>query len=240
MRLVKIARKALEGGGMEERTAILTSAFLSFSVLISFAPAVSIAALVPPLIVVKRRVFYSLVAASPLLIIFFFSSLLLSSLSEFVPPSTPLRLPAPLLAALASILAVAALISAGTLLFTDNSSRMVAALMFFRIPFQAAFSIALAMRMLQMLMRDLENVSAILKMSETGLSYYKKLLLAITSVSVLRGIAVGETLYSRGFPGSFDYPLKKPERKEVILLLYSLGLLLYSLNPLLNFLPVLP
>jgi|GEM_PF-1171849 energy-coupling factor transport system permease protein len=234
MRFAKIARRALEGGGMEERTAILTSAFLSLSVLISFIPAISFAALIPPLLVVKRRVFYSLAAASPLLIVFFLTTLLLSGLviSDSISDSglNSTLLPAPLWAALTSIMAVAALISAGTLLFTDNPSRMVAALMFFRIPFQAAFSIALAMRMLQMLMRDLENVSAILKMSETGLGYYKKLLLAITSVSVLRGIAVAETLYSRGFPGNFDYPLKKPEAREVILLLYSFILFLYSLN----------
>jgi len=237
MRLAKIARKALEGEGMEERTAILTSAFLSLSVLTSFTPAISLAALIPPLVAVRKRVFYSLAAASPLLLLFFLATLLFSSLTASTPPSP---LPSPLRAAFASILAVAALVSAGTLLFTDNPSRMVAALMFFRIPFQAAFSIALAMRMLQMLMKDLENVSAILKMSETGLSYYKKLLLAITSVSVLRGIAVAETLYSRGFPGSFDYPLRRPERREIIMLLYSFLLLVYSLNSLLNFLPVLP
>jgi len=234
MRFAKIAKKALEGGGMEERMAILTSAFLSLSVLISFTPATSIAALIPPLIAVKRRVFYSVAAASPLLIVFFLTTFLLSGLTA--------SKSAPLLAAFTSILAVAALISAGTLLFTDNPSRMVAALMFFRIPFQAAFSIALAMRMLQMLMRDLENVSAILKMSETGFAYYKKLLLAVTSVSVLRGIAVAETLYSRGFPGNFDYSLKRPEIKEAVLLLYSLILFLYALgsfNSLLDLIPVL-
>lgn len=238
MRLAKIGRKALEGEGMEERTAILVSALLSLSVLISFTPAISLAAFIPPLIAVRKRVFYSVVAASPFLLLFFLATLLFSSLTASTPH--PSSLSAPQQAAIASILAVAALISAGTLLFTDNPSRMVAALMFFRIPFQAAFSIALAMRMLQMLMKDLENVSAILRMSETGLKYYKKLLLAITSVSVLRGIAVAETLYSRGFPGNFDYPLRKPERREIILLLYSFLLLVYSLNSLLNFPPVLP
>jgi energy-coupling factor transporter transmembrane protein EcfT len=127
-------------------------------------------------------------------------------------------------------LTVIALICIGCLLYGIQPEEFSYALMFFRIPPKLAHSIAIAMRMFQILIGDFRLTSEALKVSGIkGLGYYVKLLKAFSAVTVLRAFAMAETLYSRRF--DFDRRIvrcRKPKPKDWILLALSTLIFCYT------------
>ncbi len=134
------------------------------------------------------------------------------------------------LGGLEKILTVIALICIGCLLYGIQPEKFGYSLMYFRIPPKLAHSISIAMRMFQILVRDLRLTSEALRLSGVkGFEYYVKLMKAFSAITVLRAFAMAETLYSRGF--NFDRRIircEKPKLKDWSLLLLSILIACYT------------
>lgn len=206
---LKLIEIALEESGLEPRIGLISVLILCISAY-SFRIDSALAIILLTLIFNPRKTLAGLITSIPFVIFFAFVSFILGGFEK--------------------IPTVIALICIGCLLYGIQPEDFSYALMFFRIPPKFAHSIAIAMRMFQILIRDFKFTSETLKLSEIGgFGYYVKLLKAFSAITVLRAFAMAETLYSRKFDFSRRVVrCKKPKFKDWTLLVLSILILCYT------------
>ncbi len=160
------------------------------------------------------RALKAVIIASPFLAFFAASSLLLSDATH----------------AATTTFGLASLVALGSVLAAIPPAELSCALVYFKVPYRFAFLVSLAVRMFRVYIRDLRQAMEAMKLSgERGVAIYAKLLKAMTSIAVLRSIAIAETLYSRGFSGKAECFCRRPSRFDYLVLLFSAIVLVYSL-----------
>ncbi len=199
---------ALSKSNLEPRIGLISVLILCISAY-SFRIDVALAVIMLTLAFNPRKTLAGLFALIPFLTFFAFVSLFLGGFEK--------------------IPTMIALVCVGCLLYGIQPEEFSYALMYFRIPPKFAHSIAIAMRMLQILIRDFRLTSEALRLSFKGFGYYIKLLKAFSAITVLRAFAMAETLYSRRF--DFDRRMvrcRRPELRDWILLTLSVLILCYT------------
>ncbi len=206
---LRFAEEALKESDIEARIGFVSVIMLSLAVY-SFDLAVAMAVIAVSFAFCPKKVAFGLLASLPFVAFFALASLILGGFEK--------------------TLSIIALISVGCLLYGIPPEDFAYSLMFFRFPARFAHSISIAMRMFQVLIRDLRFTSEALKLSDVGgFRYYSKLLRAFSAITVLRAISFAETLYSRGFdPNRRIVRTKKPKVKDWILLIISTLILCYT------------
>ncbi|RLI76992.1 hypothetical protein DRP05_11555 [Archaeoglobales archaeon] len=209
-----VERRVDELDGLNGRIAILAVFMFTVSIYTSgFNPIIS--TLISIFILVfSRSSIYGIIASIPFLILFSVSILFFGGDLKIV-------------------LAIIALITIGSgILYGVDVEELRSALVYFKIPKKIVFTLFLAFRMFQIYVRDLKNISEVLSLSETGLSYYTKLMKTFISVIVLRSIAISETLYSRNLQFDFyvDYKDCKFKKRDYILLAFSTFVLTLAIS----------
>jgi len=209
MRFWSCLEIALKESNLEPRIGLLSVLILCISTY-SFRIDVALAVILLTLAFNPKKTLAGLFASIPFIAFFAFISLILGGLEK--------------------IPAVIAFVCIGCLLYGIQPEDFGYALMYFRIPPKFAHSIVIAMRMFQILIRDLRLTSEALKLSEIrGFGYYVKILKALSAIAVLRAFAIAETLYSRRF--DFNRRIvrcKKPKLEDWILLVFSILILCYT------------
>ena len=131
--------------------------------------------------------------------------------------------------ALKVTIAFAILLSVGTLVYSSKIEEIAGALIFLRFPKKFVSTIQLAVSVLPLLVNDLNEISEVV--GGRGLEYYKRILKAFVSTSILRSLSVAEALFSKGFDYNPIYEIRTPKREDFILLLLSLLLFLSTVLP---------
>ena len=99
--------------------------------------------------------------------------------------------------------------------------------MYFKLPPRFAYAIAISVRFLQKVLKDLEYLNGLRKFEKFS---YLELLKRLTNLIIIRAIAMAESLESRGF--NLDKRIKilrKPTSIDWLLLTISASILVLSL-----------
>ncbi len=206
---LRLVETALEDSDFEPRTCLISVLILTISAY-SFRIDIAFTIILLTFAFNPKKTTAGLLASTPFMLFFAFASFILGGFEK--------------------IPTVIALICIGCLLYGIQPEKFSYALMFFRVPPKLAHSIAIAMRMFQILIRDFELTSEALRLSGAGgFSYYFKLPKAFSAIAVLRAFTMAEVLYSRGF--DFDRRIVKcenPKLRDWLLLALSISIACYT------------
>ncbi len=200
----------VRGARVEGRTTLLSAMLLTLSVYVScFSPYISVLAI---LLCVLRNVrcLKALPTFAPFLGFFALSSFFLGGLYH----------------SLVMSLATLAMLVSGTLIAYIPSSEFALSLSWIGFPESWAIQIALALRMFRILWKDARRCFEAAKF-ESRVPHFRAMK-AFASVSVLRSVALAETLYCRNYSGRIPGELKKPEIPDLLFLGLSAFVLLLS------------
>ena len=215
-------QKATQTCGLDGRIALISALILTVSIFISkFNVFISIS-IVLFILIFNRKSIYSILASLPFLALFFISIVIFGGTESI-------------------LLSVLAMILVGSgIIYSAGTRNILAAMLYFKFPKKVALSLFLSLRLFQIYIQDLKNVSEILSLSGDGkLSYYRKLLKTFVSVAILRCVAISETIYSRDI--DFEMIIEfKPNKKDYFLLAFSIAIVVVSVLLRLNIFAILP
>uniref|UniRef100_A0A7C4W3Q8 Energy-coupling factor transporter transmembrane protein EcfT n=1 Tax=Geoglobus ahangari TaxID=113653 RepID=A0A7C4W3Q8_9EURY len=199
---------ALREGDLEGRSSLISVFLLSLSVYISgFSLVICSLALMITVYFTKGRSLKTVTAFAPFYVLIMISGFFFD-----------------IGYAIKVTIAFATLLSVGTLIYSSKIEEIAGALIFFRFPKKLVSTIQLAVSIFPLLVNDLKEISEVI--DARGLEYYKKILKAFVSTSILRALSISEALFSKNFNYNPIYEIRSPKRKDITLLLLSLLLFL--------------
>ncbi len=203
--IMKFSSFAMRSSRFEARTVLVSLLFLSTS-LLSFKLLISLIVLILSL-VFNIRIIKTLTKFLPLILIYLLFSILFGGFSKF-----------PTFVSILSLY-----------LFLHNSDveELSSSLIYFKLPPRFAYAIAISVRFLQNVLKDLEYLNGLRKFEKFS---YLELLKRLTNLIIIRAIAMAESMESRGF--NLDKRIKilrKPTSIDWLLLTISASILVLSL-----------
>jgi len=205
--IIDSLKEGLRGGELEGRCSLISALLLSVSVYASkMSVEVSILAVVISALVTKGKSIRLITAFIPFYLLFGISALFVG------------------ITAFQTLLAFLAVISSGAIIFSSNPSEIAGALLYFKFPRKLVSLLSLALSILPVIASDFENARFL-----HGRAYYK-LLKAFVSASVLRGLSLSESLYSKNFSYVPIGKSRRPQKKDYALVLTSTALFILALS----------
>lgn len=206
--IVELLKEGLGGGSREGRTCLISAALLSASVYVSSMNwLVSLAVISLSIAVTYGRALKLLAGLLPFYLLFGISIVFTG------------------LYGVKTFLAFLALISAGGVVYSTSVNELAGALLFFRVPKRAVSILTIAVSMLPMLLEDFQNVR---ELYQGGVSRYYVLLKAFVSTAILRAINMSESLYSKNYTYRAFGKLRRPDKKDVLVVVASAAIFVLS------------
>ncbi len=198
-------------GGVEGRTTVLSVIFLTLSIYVSSFSPVTSAIVVLLCVLRKADCLNALPLFLPFIGFFAVSSFLLGG---------------PYHSGVMTLTTIALLLS-GILVSSLPPSEFALSLSWIGVPESWAFQVALALRVFYVLKEDARHCFEAAKFE--GKFPYLRAVKAFVSVSILRSVALAETLYCRSYSGKIPGVLKKPKVADYLFLVSSVLLLAFSI-----------
>ncbi len=207
---------ALQEGDFEGRCVLISVFLLSLSIHISnFNPIISVIVISISTTVSKMRNLGLIIGFSPFFILILISGVFFSFQYSAM-----------------SALAFAAIISAGSMVYSTKISEIGGAMTYFKFPKRFVSLIYLSLSIMPVLVNDLKEILFVL--DERGIKKYEKVLKSFISTAILRAISLSETLYSKNYRGAAVFYVRPPEKNDFIL--FSISFLVFLSTVLLTLL----